>query len=182
MTQRCFFEWYHDIFKSLVSGEQQKYGNKNGASRKTEERSPQGIYLKSEIRTWNFICTRNCPLKWLEFPMQHHAFQHRKCCVARLYETQQAALNLINFIFLFPGYGGICAMVKSRYIGDGHPTFNRNPYNWYIKPYYWVDEFIPYYMEIMGVDRPDRTYVVCFFLESRQRQSKTKKEFSLERS
>ena len=36
--------------------------------------------------------------------------------------------------------GGICAMVKSRYIGDGHPTFNRNPYNWYIKPYYWVDD------------------------------------------
>ena len=33
-----------------------------------------------------------------------------------------------------------CAMVKSRYIGDGHPTFNRNPYNWYIKPYYWVDD------------------------------------------
>ena len=23
----------------------------------------------------------------------------------------------------------ICAMVKSRYIGDGHPTFNRNPFN-----------------------------------------------------
>ena len=22
----------------------------------------------------------------------------------------------------------------------------------------WVDEFIPYYMEIIGVDRPDRTY------------------------
>ena len=45
-------------------------------------------------------------------------------------------------------------MVKSRHIGDGHPTFNRNPYNGYISPYYWVDEFIPYYMEIMGVDRP----------------------------
>ena len=45
----------------------------------------------------------------------------------------------------------ICAMVKSRYIGDGHPTFNRNPYNGYINSYYWVDEFIPYYMEIMGV-------------------------------
>ena len=29
----------------------------------------------------------------------------------------------------------ICAMVKSRYIGDGHPTFNRNPYNGYINPY-----------------------------------------------
>ena len=31
-------------------------------------------------------------------------------------------------------------MVKSRYIGDGHPTFNRNPYNGYINPYYWVDD------------------------------------------
>ena len=35
---------------------------------------------------------------------------------------------------------GTCAMVKSRYIGDGHPTFNRNPYNGYIIPYYWVDD------------------------------------------
>ena len=34
----------------------------------------------------------------------------------------------------------ICAMVKSRYIGDGHPTFNRNPYNWYLKPHYWIDD------------------------------------------
>ena len=31
-------------------------------------------------------------------------------------------------------------MVKSRYIGDGHPTFNRNPYNGYINPYCWVDD------------------------------------------
>ena len=29
---------------------------------------------------------------------------------------------------------------QSRYIGDGHPTFNRNPYNGYINPYYWVDD------------------------------------------
>ena len=32
----------------------------------------------------------------------------------------------------------ICAMVKSRYTGDGHPTFNKesgNPYNGYINPY-----------------------------------------------
>ena len=34
----------------------------------------------------------------------------------------------------------ICATVKSRYIGDGHHTFNRNPYNRYINPYYWVDD------------------------------------------
>ncbi len=31
------------------------------------------------------------------------------------------------------------ATVKSRYIGDGHPTFNGNPFNGYINPYYWVD-------------------------------------------
>ena len=31
-------------------------------------------------------------------------------------------------------------MVKSRYIGDGHPTFNRNPYNAYLNSYYWVDD------------------------------------------
>ena len=31
-------------------------------------------------------------------------------------------------------------MVKSRYIGDGHPTVNGNPYNGYINPYYWVDD------------------------------------------
>ena len=34
----------------------------------------------------------------------------------------------------------ICAMVKSRYIGDGHPTFNRKSLNGYINPYYWVDD------------------------------------------
>ncbi len=34
--------------------------------------------------------------------------------------------------------------------GDGRPpTFNDgNPYDGYINPYYWVDEFILYYMEI----------------------------------
>ena len=31
-------------------------------------------------------------------------------------------------------------MVKSRYIGDGHLTFNRNRYNGYLNPYYWVDD------------------------------------------
>ena len=34
----------------------------------------------------------------------------------------------------------MCHGQKSRFFGDGHPTFNRNPYNWYIKPYYWVDD------------------------------------------
>ena len=53
---------------------------------------------------------------------------------------------------LLPKWTGfcICAVVKSRYIGDGHPTFNNGilimgPY----KPLRnWVDEFIPYYMEM----------------------------------
>ena len=42
----------------------------------------------------------------------------------------------------------ICAMVKSRYIGDGHPTFNRNPYNWYINYPIIGLMTIPYYMEM----------------------------------
>ncbi len=42
--------------------------------------------------------------------------------------------------FWTAGLTSKCAMVKSRYIGDGHHTFNRNPCNWYIKPYYWVDD------------------------------------------
>ena len=37
-------------------------------------------------------------------------------------------------------------------LGMGNlPPLIGNPYNGYINPYYWVDEFIPYYMEIMGV-------------------------------
>ena len=54
----------------------------------------------------------------------------------------------------FQGAFGICAMVKVV-AGDGKPpTFkDRNPY--FMGPYKplrtWVDEFIPYYMEIMGV-------------------------------
>ena len=44
-------------------------------------------------------------------------------------------------------------MVKSRYIGDKLiPPLIGNPYNGALRT--WVDEFIPYYMEIMGVDRP----------------------------
>ena len=45
-----------------------------------------------------------------------------------------------------------CAMVKSRYIGDGHPTFNRNPYNGYINPYYWVDDHPLLYGTIGNLD------------------------------
>ncbi len=58
-----------------------------------------------------------------------------------------------------PGFGSWLSL----YWGwDGHPTFNdgiliKGPY----KPLRnWVDEFIPYYMEIMGVDRPWHTWII----------------------
>ena len=47
---------------------------------------------------------------------------------------------------------------QSRFVGDGRPPTWKigNPY--FMGPYKplrnWVDEFIPYYVEIMGVDRP----------------------------
>ena len=56
-------------------------------------------------------------------------------------------------------------MVKSRYIGDGHTTFNRNPYNGYIftptiglmslSPIIWKQwEFKPWHiMMTHGSDR-----------------------------
>ena len=30
--------------------------------------------------------------------------------------------------------------IRNAWWRDGHPTFNRNPYNGYINPYYWVDD------------------------------------------
>ena len=56
-------------------------------------------------------------------------------------------------------------MVKSRYIWDGHPTFNdgiliMGPY----KPLLigWVSYPLSY-GNVMGVDRPDRTYICIKF-------------------
>ena len=48
----------------------------------------------------------------------------------------------------------MCHSQKSRFFLDKliPPLIGiLNPYNGYINPYYWVDEFIPYYMVIMGV-------------------------------
>ena len=46
----------------------------------------------------------------------------------------------------------MCHGQKSRFFWDGRPpTFNRNHYNGYINPYYWVDDHPLLYMEIMGV-------------------------------
>ena len=35
--------------------------------------------------------------------------------------------------------------------GNSLKNIEKTTKNHYYKPYYWVDEFIPYYMEIMGV-------------------------------
>ena len=56
------------------------------------------------------------------------------------------------------------AMVKSRYIGDGHPTFNKNPYNGYINPYYWVDDHPLSYGNNGSLD--PATCVFCWHVSS----------------
>ena len=48
---------------------------------------------------------------------------------------------------------------KAAIFGMVIPPLLGNPYNGYINPYHWVDEFIPYYMEIMGVDRPWHAHI-----------------------
>ena len=56
----------------------------------------------------------------------------------------------------------MCHGQKSLYwgIGDGHPTFNRNPYNGYINPYYWVDDHPLLYGNIGSLD--PGTYLSLF--------------------
>ena len=73
-------------------------------------------------------------------------------CTTQVMEVYQLPVGTIHESFfnesirIFQPFDGPppkknkCAMVQSRYIGDGHPTFNRNPYNGYINPYYWVDD------------------------------------------
>ena len=71
-----------------------------------------------------------------------------------------------------------CAMVKSRYIGDGRPpTFNRNPHNGYINPYYWVDDHPLLYGNHGSLDlgtnveknRKNIPYIKCLGLEIMKR-------------
>ena len=68
-------------------------------------------------------------------------------------------------------------MVKSRYIGDGHPTFNRNPYNGYINHYYWVDDHPLLYGNNGSLD--PGTYISSFrTLFGAKLLSKQKKTFA----
>ena len=58
----------------------------------------------------------------------------------------------------------ICAMVKSSYIRDGHPTFNRNPYNGYINPYYWVDDHPLLYGNNGSLDPSTYIYIYIIYI------------------
>ena len=56
-------------------------------------------------------------------------------------------------------------MVKSRYIGDGHSTFNRNPYNGYKNPEFWVDDHPLLYGNNGSVDPSTNEHkTLCFSL------------------
>ena len=46
---------------------------------------------------------------------------------------------------------------------DGHPTFNRNPYNGYINPYYWVDDHPLLYGNNGSLDAGTHREFLLFF-------------------
>ena len=54
---------------------------------------------------------------------------------------------------------------KVAFLGDGHPTFNRNPYNWYIKPYYWVDDHPLLYGNNGSLDPSTHLFTYRFIYE-----------------
>ena len=56
-------------------------------------------------------------------------------------ETLHKLSSLIHLLLLIHRHmRHMCHGEKSCFLGDGHPTCNRNPYNGYINPYYWVDD------------------------------------------
>ena len=56
----------------------------------------------------------------------------------------------------------ICAMVKIRvFFGMVIPPFNRNPYNGYINPYYWVDDHPLLYGNNGSLDPGTFEFQVC---------------------
>ena len=71
---------------------------------------------------------------------------------------------------------------KVTILGDGHPTFNRNAYIWYINPYYWADDHPLLYGNNGSLD-PDTYWLshngigeVIFFMD----RFSTPKQFDIE--
>ena len=74
----------------------------------------------------------------------HYLPEQSKNCSPSLAETMPSIFYQCSINVYVPGS-------KLVVLGMVIPPLIGNPYNGYINPYYWVDEFIPYYMEIMGV-------------------------------
>ena len=81
----------------------------------------------------------------------HHSFADEiKPKPSSLLELKMASCIYISPIFIFTFLLSSCEPGSKLLVlgmGDLQPLIG-NPYNGYINSYYWVDEFIPYYMEI----------------------------------
>ena len=53
------------------------------------------------------------------------------------------------------------------------PPLIGNPYNGYINPYYWVDEFIPYYIQMLQEGKPNQSHAGSDRLIGREDCSQT---------
>ena len=80
-------------------------------------------------------------------PFSAGIFRSRKVCPeetsrSRSKERQErhSRSDSLSLGLLGPLWSHMCHGQARPYIGDGHPTFNRNPYTGYINPYYWVDD------------------------------------------
>ena len=77
-------------------------------------------------------------------------------CQENVFQTssqQNLSLDLLRnlMVFLRRIENTYVPWSKVAILGMVIPPLIGNTYNGYINPYYWGDEFIPYYMEIIGV-------------------------------
>ena len=66
-------------------------------------------------------------------------------CTSPIRHAKVAKVTGPNLFSSSRSFRHLCQGRSTPCIGDGHPTFNRNPYNGYINPYYWVDDHPPLY-------------------------------------
>ncbi len=70
----------------------------------------------------------------------------------------------------------MCHGQKSLFFGGGHPTFNRNPYNGYINPYYWVDDHPLLYGNNGSLDPGTYDFLKFIFLKAKKLPKTTTKK------
>ena len=83
---------------------------------------------------WKLMLKHNITAPVDLLPIQNHSNWMQECV-----HQQKGPVTLILKGPAIPFGFHLCHGQKSRFFGDGHPTFNRNPFNGYINPYYWVD-------------------------------------------